>query len=490
MELSERKKQILKAIIGDYIRTAEPVGSKALTEGHALPFSSATIRNEMSELEEMGYLEKPHTSAGRIPSPQGYRLYVDELMEQPQDAGEEDDATLQQMMHTKVRELDRLIEEAGRIISSLTNYASVAVTPTMTQISIRRFEIIAVDQMNFVIVVVTDSGTVKNKMVRTMTAVSKDEAELLTYVLNQTLTGLPLTSITAERFDIVHTHTPVGGVLTRLAARDARRSGTRVLYTAHGFHFYKGAPLANWLLWYPVERVMSRLTDVLITINQEDYERAKRFAHCQVEYVPGVGVDLSRFAAVKCRDSKRGELGLAPDDFAMLSVGDLIPRKNQAAIVQALHLLPGNVRLIVCGEGPERGSLLELAKGLGVADRVSLLGFRDDMADVMAACDCLVFPSIHEGLPVSVMEAMAAGLPVVASDIRGIEPDLLSDRESGLVLPEATPGAIASAVSELMKDAGLRDRLIRGSVESVRRFGLEEALETTSNVYEGGGARC
>ena len=202
MELSERKKQILKAIIGDYIRTAEPVGSKALTEGHALPFSSATIRNEMSELEEMGYLEKPHTSAGRIPSPRGYRLYVDELMEQPQDTGEED-APLQTMMQTRVRELDRLIEEAGRLISSLTNYASVAVTPAMTQISIRQFEIIAVDKMNFVIVVVTDSGTVKNKMVRTMANVSKDEAELLTYVLNQTLTGLPLSHITAERFDIV-----------------------------------------------------------------------------------------------------------------------------------------------------------------------------------------------------------------------------------------------------------------------------------------------
>ena len=202
MELSERKKQILKAIIGVYIRTAEPVGSKALTEGHALPFSSATIRNEMSELEEMGYLEKPHTSAGRIPSPRGYRLYVDELMEQPQDTGEED-APLQTMMQTRVRELDRLIEEAGRLISSLTNYASVAVTPAMTQISIRQFEIIAVDKMNFVIVVVTDSGTVKNKMVRTMANVSKDEAELLTYVLNQTLTGLPLSHITAERFDIV-----------------------------------------------------------------------------------------------------------------------------------------------------------------------------------------------------------------------------------------------------------------------------------------------
>nr|WP_297179029.1 heat-inducible transcriptional repressor HrcA [uncultured Agathobaculum sp.] len=206
MELSERKKQILKAIIGDYIRTAEPVGSKALAEGHALPFSSATIRNEMSELEEMGYLEKPHTSAGRIPSPRGYRLYVDELMEQPADAeGDEgdEDAALQPMLRTKVRELDRLIQEAGRLISSLTNYASVAITPALTQISIRQFEIIAVDKMNFVIVVVTDSGTVKNKMVRTMADVTKDEAELLTYVLNQTLTGLPLSHITTERFDIV-----------------------------------------------------------------------------------------------------------------------------------------------------------------------------------------------------------------------------------------------------------------------------------------------
>ena len=216
MELSERKKQILKAIIGDYIRTAEPVGSKALTEGHALPFSSATIRNEMSELEEMGYLEKPHTSAGRIPSPRGYRLYVDELMEQPQDTGEED-PSLQSMMQTKVRELDRLIQEAGRIISSLTNYASVAVTPTMTQISIRQFEIIPVDKMNFVIVVVTDSGTVKNKMVRTMTDVTRDEAELLTYVLNQTLTGLPLSHITAERFDIVRRAAGLSALLAPVA---------------------------------------------------------------------------------------------------------------------------------------------------------------------------------------------------------------------------------------------------------------------------------
>ena len=124
---------------------------------------------------------------------------------------------MQPMLRTKVRELDRLIQEAGRLISSLTNYASVAITPALTQISIRQFEIIAVDKMNFVIVVVTDSGTVKNKMVRTMADVSKDEAELLTYVLNQTLTGLPLSHITAERFDIVRRAAGLSALLAPVA---------------------------------------------------------------------------------------------------------------------------------------------------------------------------------------------------------------------------------------------------------------------------------
>ena len=261
MELSERKKQILKAIIGDYIRTAEPVGSKALTEGHALPFSSATIRNEMSELEEMGYLEKPHTSAGRIPSPRGYRLYVDELMEQPQDTGEED-PSLQSMMQTKVRELDRLIQEAVRLISSLTNYASVAVTPAMTQISIRQFEIIAVDKMNFVIVVVTDSGTVKNKMVRTIANVSKDEAELLTYVLNQTLTGLPLSHITAERFDIVRR----AAGLTALLAPVAEYIAELIEELSDQKVFLEGT---NKLLRFPEYRDMHK-AQVLLDYMEDD----------------------------------------------------------------------------------------------------------------------------------------------------------------------------------------------------------------------------
>ena len=184
MELSDRKKKILRAIVDLYIRTAEPVASKTIAQMPDMDFSSATIRNEMAELTTLGYLEQPHTSAGRIPSPAGYRLYVDELMEKPGETADDDGAALQQTVLAKVRELDHLVQEAGRLLTSLTNYASVAITPALAQISIRQFEIIAVDKMNFVIVVVTDSGTVKNKMVRTVSEVTKDEAELLTYVLN------------------------------------------------------------------------------------------------------------------------------------------------------------------------------------------------------------------------------------------------------------------------------------------------------------------
>lgn len=291
------------------------------------------------------------------------------------------------------------------------------------------------------------------------------------------------TLFSQERFDIVHTHTPVGSVLTRFAARNVRRTGTKVVYTAHGFHFFHGAPLVNWMLWYPVERVMSRLTDVLITINDEDYERARKFAHCRVEHVPGVGVDLSRFSSAADRDAKRRELGIAPGEFVLLSVGDLIPRKNQGAIVRALSLLPNNVRLLVCGEGPERAKLESLAEALEVAERVSLLGFRNDVPEIMSACDCLVFPSVQEGLPVAVIEAMASGLPVVSSAIRGIYPDLISGGESGFLMETPDPSRIASCVLRIKDDPSLRKRFADSARSRVVSMDISRIVEQTANVY-------
>lgn len=214
MELSKRKQQILKAVIAEYIRTAEPVGSKALSILPELAFSSATIRNEMSELEEMGYLEKPHTSAGRVPSHKGYRFYVDHLMHSADLSATSDETAL---MTLKSKELDRLIQEAGRLISSLTNYAAVAVTPHLSRVSIRQFELIAVDETTYVIVIVTDANVVKNKLIHPISPVSREQAELLTYVLNQTLTAIPMAQITAERFDVVQRAAGLTPLLTPVA---------------------------------------------------------------------------------------------------------------------------------------------------------------------------------------------------------------------------------------------------------------------------------
>lgn len=284
-----------------------------------------------------------------------------------------------------------------------------------------------------------------------------------------------------ERFDIVHTHTPVGGVLTRLAARHVRKAGTKVIYTAHGFHFYKGAPLVNWLLWYPVEKVMSRLTDMLITINYEDFMRAKQFAHCRVEYVPGVGVDLSKFSVDKCREEKRKELGLSSNNFCILMIGDLNANKNHHVLVEALKKLPKNVMLFIAGEGPLQGELSALASRIGVSDRVVFLGFRDDVAALLNASDLFCMPSKREGLPISLIEALATGTPVLVSDARGCA-DVLDGLNDGLIVSEFNADVWADHILSIIKNGYPVDATeLRNKAEV---FGIESSIASLAHLYE------
>lgn len=286
---------------------------------------------------------------------------------------------------------------------------------------------------------------------------------------------------TRERFDIVHTHTPVGGVLTRLAARDARKSGTKVIYTAHGFHFYTGAPFANWLLWYPVERVMSWFTDVLITINEEDYERARRFARCRVEYVPGVGVDLSRFVGIECGNAKRAELGIGVDDFVVLAIGDLNGNKNHQVLVEAMAQLPDRTKLIIAGDGPLRRKLKALAERLGVSDRVDLLGFRGDIAELLNACDLFCLPSKREGLPVSLIEALATGTPVLASGARGCS-DILGELADRFIIRKGNSRIWAEHIAQIASDGcPVRESELTGRAEA---FGVIPAVASVGRIYQ------
>lgn len=234
--------------------------------------------------------------------------------------------------------------------------------------------------------------------------------------------------IETNHYDIIHCHTPVAGVLTRLAARNSK--DTTVIYTAHGFHFYKGAPLINWLIYYPVERFCAKFTDKLITINQEDYHRANSWSlrnNGKVYYVPGIGIDLEKIQNISTNKlQKKKELGIPNGVKVLLSVGELNKNKNHEIIIRALSKLDNKDFIyLICGKGELKEYLKNLAKELGVNDRVKFLGYRKDVLEICKVADLFVFPSKREGLPVSLIEAIACGVPCVASDVRGNR-DILS----------------------------------------------------------------
>lgn len=252
--------------------------------------------------------------------------------------------------------------------------------------------------------------------------------------------------IDREHFDIIHCHTPMGAMIARLAARDARKRGTKVIYTAHGFHFYKGAPLQNWLMFYPVEWLLAPLTDVLVTINKEDYAFArKKIRARRIEYVPGVGVDTAKFhVGTVDRGEKRRELGLTDEDFLILTVAEMTKNKNHSTVLKALSLLknePGykTMHYLICGRGEQRDALESEARQLGIRERVHFLGYRHDVPELCRCSDIFAFMSFREGMPVALMEAMSSGLPAVCSKIRG-NTDLIEDGVDGL-FAENTPWA-------------------------------------------------
>ena len=288
-------------------------------------------------------------------------------------------------------------------------------------------------------------------------------------------------------YDIVHCHTPVGAALTRLAAEDARKKGTKVFYTAHGFHFYDGAPLVNWLTYYPVEKYLARKTDVLITINKEDYNRAKKFKAGKVVYVSGVGIDLSKFKSKPyIRGQKRQELGFKEDDFLLLSVGELIERKNHRVVLEALAKLKkepiyDHLYYLICGIGVLEDELKKLADDLGISDHVKFLGYRRDISDICNAVDVFVFVSYQEGLPVALMEAMASGLPVICSKIRG-NTDLVDDGDNGVFVVN-NPDDVAMKIKKLGSIDQFRRTLADSAENSIKKFDLNEVEKQMAHIY-------
>lgn len=285
--------------------------------------------------------------------------------------------------------------------------------------------------------------------------------------------------IDEEGYDIIHCHTPVGGVIGRLASANARTKGSKVFYTAHGFHFFKGASLTNWILFYPVERLFARITDVLITINTEDFERAKSFRSRRISYVPGIGVDFKKFIGGSAERAKnlRKELGIPDDATIWLSVGEVNKNKNHTVIIDVLKDHDDSW-FVLCGNGPKLKELKNKAKRLGVADRTIFAGYRTDVADFYKMADLFIFPSYREGLPVALMEAMASGIRCVASANRGTN-DLMP--ESALRFKPADRRELKKKIqAAISSDCSIE---IQRNIENLKAFDLKNVLRITRDLY-------
>ena len=292
-----------------------------------------------------------------------------------------------------------------------------------------------------------------------------------------------------NKYEIIHTHTPMGSVVTRLAALKTRKiNKTRVIYTAHGFHFYKGAPKKNWIIFYPIEKILARYTDILITINQEDYKRAKKKFNTRVEYAPGVGIDEEKFNFKMSENEKsklRKSLGLKDSDFVMIYPAELSKRKRQVWLintVKELILNNSDIHLLLPGRDSLKGQCQKLAKEYKIDKQIHFLGFRNDIPKLLMISNLSLSTSFQEGFPVNIMEAMYVGLPIIVSDCRGCR-DLIQNNKNGFVVDLDDRLNFTNRIKEVKNNNPKISLLANQARLDSQQYTLEKVMKQITYVY-------
>ncbi|MBE5895920.1 MAG: glycosyltransferase family 4 protein [Lachnospiraceae bacterium] len=292
--------------------------------------------------------------------------------------------------------------------------------------------------------------------------------------------------IREENITLVHCHNPVGALVGRLAAHYSKEK-PYTIYTAHGFHFYKGAPLKNWLFYYPVEKWLARKTDLLITINREDFERGKKFqlkSGGKVERIYGVGVDMKKFRKKQEKNLYyRKKIGIPAGAFHIVTAAELNENKNQKVVIEAIKLLGRkDVYYTICGKGKNKERLEKMIREYGLEKQVKLLGYRTDIADILQTADCFAFPSIREGLGIAAIEALAVEVPLLVADNRGTK-EYTKDDYNGIVCEAGDAVGFKNAIERLYTDYSYRGFLSRHCREIAERFSVEATDKVMRRIY-------
>lgn len=295
-----------------------------------------------------------------------------------------------------------------------------------------------------------------------------------------------MTLLRKEKIDVIHCNTPIGGLLGRICGKKA--SVRKVIYTAHGFHFYEGAPFINRTIFQWIETWLARYTDVIITMNEEDYEAANKFKlrnNGKIYYIPGVGIDTKKYQLVNVDKIKiRKSLGISSEDIVLITMGDLIDRKNYTASINSIAKAKNKkLHFLICGKGPKLEALQKLARDLEVENQIHFLGFRSDIPELLSISDVFLFTTFQEGLPRSMMEAMSAGLPCIVSRIRG-NLDLIQEGVGGFLRAPNDSDGFAEAINILSSDKNLREKMKLSNLESIKKFDIENVKKEMKKIYE------
>ncbi len=291
--------------------------------------------------------------------------------------------------------------------------------------------------------------------------------------------------IDSENFDLIHCHTPAASMMTRLASVGARKKGAVVMYTCHGFHFHNASSKKNWLVYYPIERALAHFCDYIVTINKEDFNRAKTFSVKNVRYIPSVGVNIDKIKNTQIDKAEyKKSLGVPKDGIMLLSVGELIERKNHEVIIHALGKLQNeNIYYCIAGKGPLDEHLKQLAKGYGLENNFIMLGFRCDVPQLYNSADISAFPSKIEGLGLAGIEAMAAGVPLISSNVHGILDYSINGKTGFACAPDDIEG-FAKAIDTLANDKNLRESMREDCLKAVEPFEIQNALNVMWDIYK------
>lgn len=287
-------------------------------------------------------------------------------------------------------------------------------------------------------------------------------------------------------FSIIHAHTETGGLLLRLALskRNKKKANISTVYTPHGMSFYKGSSFLSHMIYKPIERWICSLNEANISINKEEYDWLKKWNEKSAFFVHGIGLDLNKIENSAYKQGYlREELKIHKDKVLIVSVGELNENKNHSIVIRALKELPENIEYVICGEGKLHNHLQELSKSMRVSERLHLLGYRNDVYNILKEADIFVFPSFHEGLPVSVMEAMACGLPVIASDIRGCN-DLVINGINGFLFNPNDDVRLARNIKKSIDNQHQQKEFIDNSKRIVRNYSLQSVCNELRKIYE------